>query len=480
MLTVKDCLALDDLKAARVVAGRAGLDRRVRVAHVVDLPDVRPWVAPDALLMMSGVNHPGTADAWVALVRDLDDAGLAGLMLAVGGYLAEAPEAVRYEADRLRFPVVELPWELPFIRVSEAIHQAIIGEQLNTLRRIEWLQAETTRVALTAQSLQDLMFHFTRLIERPVGLFDDQYKVIAGAALDRRGAQFVPVRAERASLHYLGVAADPPLGDVETRALDHMAVVAALYLLRQLVAARTEERLKRSFISALLRQGTLSPREWEHARLLGFDPGRRHALVLARGTDPAAVEKALRQALLAARALQAVVGNHVAALVPEAESRRDGWQREVNAAVEAHSDLAVLVADPVPVAELPRLYDAMVRMGSVVPPGRVTKLQDLVFPRALSELPAHLMEEFQALTWDRVQDPELRRTLEALVDHHGHQGQAALALGVHRNTLRNRLQQIEAVLRRPLTPDLLWQLGVSRWWMRLRTEASAHRQGSHG
>jgi purine catabolism regulator len=478
MLTVTACLQLEALADARVVAGRAGLDRQVSMAHVVDVPDVRPWVVPHALLMMSGVSRPESPEGWRNLVQDLDRAGLAGLMIAVGPYIETAPPALREEADRLGFPVVELPWELPFIRVSEAVHQAIIEEQLKTLRRIEWLQAETTRAALSAQSLQDLTFHFSRFLERPVGIFDEHHAPIAGAALNDVAVRFLPIRAERSSLHYLGVADDPPIGDVEGRALEHMAVVAALYLLRQLVAARTEERLRRSFLSNLLRQGSLpSANQREQARLLGFDPDRRHVLLLVRGPDVNSLERVVRQAFSGVRVLTAVVGTHLVGLVSEADVRREAWSRELAGLVAQHPALAVMVSDPVTAAELPRLHDAMRRVGSAAPAGRVTRLADLLFPRALAELPPNLMEEFCALTWGRLQDAELRRTLTALVECHGHQGAAAAALGVHRNTLRNRLDQIEVVLRRPLTPELLWQLGVAHWWLALhtRTEDSAHR-----
>jgi DNA-binding PucR family transcriptional regulator len=42
-------------------------------------------------------------------------------------------------------------------------------------------------------------------------------------------------------------------------------------------------------------------------------------------------------------------------------------------------------------------------------------------------------------------DPELRRTLEALIEHDFDRGATAAALPVHRNTLTNRLRRIRAI-----------------------------------
>jgi purine catabolism regulator len=46
--------------------------------------------------------------------------------------------------------------------------------------------------------------------------------------------------------------------------------------------------------------------------------------------------------------------------------------------------------------------------------------------------------------------PELRTTLQAFLRHHGSRGQVAAELGVHRNTVRHRVAEIEAALGRSL------------------------------
>ena len=48
-------------------------------------------------------------------------------------------------------------------------------------------------------------------------------------------------------------------------------------------------------------------------------------------------------------------------------------------------------------------------------------------------------------------DPALVATLGAYLDHHGSVGETAAALGVHRNTVRNRLRQVEDALGRSLS-----------------------------
>ena len=47
-------------------------------------------------------------------------------------------------------------------------------------------------------------------------------------------------------------------------------------------------------------------------------------------------------------------------------------------------------------------------------------------------------------------DPELLATLRAYLTHHGSRGAAAADLGIHRNTVRNRVAQIERITGRSL------------------------------
>ncbi|MBN9612931.1 MAG: helix-turn-helix domain-containing protein, partial [Actinobacteria bacterium] len=59
---------------------------------------------------------------------------------------------------------------------------------------------------------------------------------------------------------------------------------------------------------------------------------------------------------------------------------------------------------------------------------------------------------------------ELRHTLHTLLAHHGQRGPAAAELGVHRNTLRDRIHRIERLTGRSLEqPDDRAEL-----WLALR------------
>src|SRR4029077_1343707 len=101
-MTVREALRLESLSTARVVAGEDGLDRHVRWTHVVDLPDLAPWVRAGQLLLTTGLSWPKSEAAQRSQIRQLDEKKLAAVALAVPRYLEQFPDAARDEADERR------------------------------------------------------------------------------------------------------------------------------------------------------------------------------------------------------------------------------------------------------------------------------------------------------------------------------------------------------------------------------------------
>jgi len=116
-------LALRDLAAdldVRAVAGAAGLGRVVRWAHSSELPDPTPWLSGGELLLTTGLPL-GDAAEQEAYVARLHAAGVAGLGLGLGFGHDEVPAPLRAAADAIGLPVLEIPYAMPFIAVTERV-----------------------------------------------------------------------------------------------------------------------------------------------------------------------------------------------------------------------------------------------------------------------------------------------------------------------------------------------------------------------
>ena len=110
-ITANDCLNLEVLKAAKVVAGKKGLPGRVKSVSVIDAPDAKDikilLSQKDELVLTGWFGMKEDTDRQVEFVRGLAAAGAAGLVLlyqkATGGHLSER---VLEAADEVGLPLI--------------------------------------------------------------------------------------------------------------------------------------------------------------------------------------------------------------------------------------------------------------------------------------------------------------------------------------------------------------------------------------
>src|SRR4051812_2271939 len=115
MLTVRELVNEMGLELA---AGEPGGDAPVRWVHITELADPTPWLSGGELLLTTGLRLAG-AKKQGDFIRLLSAHHLAGLGLGVGFDHDALPKALADEADKLAFPVFEVPYELPFIAITE-------------------------------------------------------------------------------------------------------------------------------------------------------------------------------------------------------------------------------------------------------------------------------------------------------------------------------------------------------------------------
>lgn len=117
----------------RLFAGPGGADREIRWAHASELPDPSEWLEPGALVMTTGLGLPVEPEAQGAYVERLARAGLGGLLIGEQAderiYAPELTPRLAAAADEHSFPVLLMPYELPFADVARVVAEANHGEE---------------------------------------------------------------------------------------------------------------------------------------------------------------------------------------------------------------------------------------------------------------------------------------------------------------------------------------------------------------
>jgi purine catabolism regulator len=164
----------------RLVAGESGLENAVRWVHISELEDPTPWLSGGELLLTTGMALEDP-DRQRAYVRRLAGHGLAGLGLGTGFAHDGVPDALRETAAELGFPLVEVPYELPFIAVTEKAASHLVNEHYAVLQRALSAHERLERIVLSERGLDGVAEALASLIGGPAVIFDAR-----GAELVRR------------------------------------------------------------------------------------------------------------------------------------------------------------------------------------------------------------------------------------------------------------------------------------------------------
>jgi purine catabolism regulator len=340
MLTLRDLLRDLDLQ---LLAGEGGLDLPVRWVHISELADPTPWLSGGELLLTTGLQLD-TPESHREFVARLADHQLAGMGFGTGFTHETVPPAVLEVAEERDFPVFEVPYELPFIAITEAAFSQLVNEQYAVLKRALAAQERLERIVLSERGLEALAGTLATLIGATVVVFDsrgeplmqrafrreldaDLQRALQGSVRERARRRenrgFVPSATEGNQGLALPVAFDGapknggaapgqapeawlvavkdagPLSDFDRLTLHQAVTIVALELLRSRVAGDTERRLAGDLLDALVR-GELSGSELTR-RLAPFGLAARVAAIVVQGRsdggDTALIESALGTAI---------------------------------------------------------------------------------------------------------------------------------------------------------------------------------------
>lgn len=130
-LTVADVLVLPGLDSMRLRAGQAALDNPVRWPYVAENATIAEWVMGGELVFVTGINHPRDEANLLLVLRQAHERVTAGLVILTGAeYIQVIPQSVIDEAERLGVPLLEQPYDLKMVVVTQAIGTALVQAQM--------------------------------------------------------------------------------------------------------------------------------------------------------------------------------------------------------------------------------------------------------------------------------------------------------------------------------------------------------------
>lgn len=139
-LELGDLLSLPDLELDLVVGDEECRRRTVAGAHSIEIEDFAPWLAPDWVLLTTGLRLVEKPDLQRQLVLDAQQAGLAAIGFGLY-YFDAAPGDLTEAAREFEIPVFTVPGQVPMRHITTFVSSSLVDTDLRDLRRAQAIRA---------------------------------------------------------------------------------------------------------------------------------------------------------------------------------------------------------------------------------------------------------------------------------------------------------------------------------------------------
>jgi PucR family transcriptional regulator, purine catabolism regulatory protein len=500
MLTVNSLLEELGLET---VAGGGAAGKPIRWVHISELEDPTPWLSGGELVLTTGINLT-SQKRQRELVKRLAEREVAGLGFGTGFTHSKLPAQLVAAADKHDLPLFEVPYETPFIALTERAFKTLVNESYGVLERGVQVHAELERLVLAERGLPEIMDAIAaaaggaallwdaragraRAIHSDDGFAPESLELVGKEIASRSRASSpgsfvlesgplagsavavpVPLGGEGGGGLWLVVRrGDGPVGDLERLLARQAAMVVALELMRERAVSETERRLAGDVLAEAL-GGNLGAEELR-SRLGPFGIGERVAVLLFElegdASDPdlltAALERAGAPALVAVNTaagrplLCAIVDPGEHDPIDLGKAGRDALGADGRAVRAAASRAGAAGSLRRAFHEARCALEATALANGRGP--EVASHRDLgAFTLLLSIQDDDALRTYADNLLAPIEDnegeygPELLRSLEAFIERNGQWEKAARDLYCHRHTLRYRIRRVEEITGRDL------------------------------
>jgi purine catabolism regulator len=181
MLTVRGLV--EEMQLELVVGGDAA-DAPIRWVHSTELDDPTPWLSGGELILTTGMRLK-SEQAQREFAERLSSRHVAGVGFGTGFDHAKLPEALCEAARDAGLPLFEVPYELPFIAITERAFTTLVNRQYEVLQRTIAIHRRMERLLLEEAGLDELVRAISATIGGAVAVLDLRGEVLAQREFQR-------------------------------------------------------------------------------------------------------------------------------------------------------------------------------------------------------------------------------------------------------------------------------------------------------
>ncbi len=332
-ISLEKLLTLDTLQGAIILGGASGISKRITKVNVMEVPDIIEWVSQGEFLLTTAYSIKDNIKVLLELIPKLNAKGVAGIGIKVGRYVSQLPSGVIELADKIGFPIIEVPFCVSHTDVISAILTEVINDQMNMLIKINGFNREVMNIMMKGGSIKEIAGKLSENIGNSLAIYesmsdsceiicneddrniidniiyehislkhdqevnyDDEgsYKVhkdiIGGSIVDRLA---IPIVIENVKCGFIFVWCDKKvLTPIDNMLIESYAHIIALDFVKKLSLYNMESNYKLEFFDDLLSENeNRQKRAIERAKIFNFHKTLKYTVIVILLLDTASSNK---------------------------------------------------------------------------------------------------------------------------------------------------------------------------------------------
>ncbi|MCI8278010.1 MAG: PucR family transcriptional regulator, partial [Staphylococcus xylosus] len=172
MTTLNEILSVPQFKELELINKNGDLSSEVSSLDITENNDIKHFTSQNAFILTTGVLFQDNQEDLKRLIKDLHDINTAGLGIKISRFLHELDKEVIDFADKLGFPLIEIPESWNLGEITHQISSYISDSETGKLNYALHIQQELNQLLIKGYSINTMIQRMSKLLGVPIILFD--------------------------------------------------------------------------------------------------------------------------------------------------------------------------------------------------------------------------------------------------------------------------------------------------------------------
>lgn len=182
--TLKEVLQLKHLKNSKIITNNCDMNKKIEYVDVAEVPDAFNWVRPNTLILTTVYALRNDVKAQVKLISKLAELKAAALCIKPQRFIGKIPDPVIEKANKLNFPLIELPNDVLYSDIILGISELIFNKKSKSIKMSD-INNSFTKILLEGGSFGEIAEELSHITKNPIIIEDADFNILAYANISK-------------------------------------------------------------------------------------------------------------------------------------------------------------------------------------------------------------------------------------------------------------------------------------------------------